>query len=263
MQKQLFDGLSAALMVALAWGATGEAQQPRGVVQGIPRGADGHPDFSGIWQTLSPADYDLEPHHARADAPPSTGVIEGDYIPYQPWALERKKKNFASRATADPRTKCYALGTPRGIYYPEPFQIFQRPRDVTIVFQFGHPFRTIHTNGTRHPREGVGFWYGDSRGKWEGDTLVVDVTDFIGETWHDRAGNFTSDTTRVVERWTYIDANTIDYKATITDEKLYTRPWTLGVQLHRRREKNVQLLENYCYTFEFEDSYPVPKAAAR
>jgi len=262
---------SLVIAAAVVWTTHGAAQVPAVPANpaspaspaGIPRTADGKPDFSGIWQTLSPADYDLEPHHARPDAPPGAGIVEGDVIPYQPWALEQRKKNFGNRATADPRTKCYALGTPRAIYYPEPFQIFQRPRDVTLVFQFGHPFRTIHTNGTKHPREGVGFWYGDSRGRWEGDTLVVDVSDFIGETWHDRAGNFTSDGLHVVERWTFIDANTIDYKATLTDGKVYTRPWSLGVQLHRRREPNVQLLENYCYTLDYEDYYPYPKAGVK
>ena len=103
-----------------------------------------------------------------------------------PSALERRKKNFAARATADPRSKCFTLGTPRGIYGGEPFQIFQRPRDLTIVYQFGHPVRTIHTNGTRHPEGALDFWLGDSRATWEGDTLVVDVTQFNGETWLDR-----------------------------------------------------------------------------
>ena len=88
---------------------------------------------------------------------------------------------------------------PRGIYYPEPFQIFQRPRDLTLMFEFGHPVRTIHTNGTLHPDGHIDFWLGDSRGHWEGDTLVVDVVDFNGETWLDRAGNFASDALHVVE----------------------------------------------------------------
>ncbi len=258
MQRQIAYAASMAIVATLAWVASGSAQSPAAGTT-IPRTPDGRPDFSGIWETLSSAEYDLEPHAARKDAPPSTGVIEGDYIPYQSWALEQRKKNFAARATADPRTKCYALGTPRAVYNREPFQIFQRERDLTVVFEFGHPFRTIHTNGTRHPKGGIGFWYGDSRGRWEGDTLVVDVTDFVGETWHDRAGNFTSDALQVVERWTLLDANTIAYKATLTDPKVYTRPWSLNVQLHRHREPNAQLLENYCYTLDYEDYYPVPK----
>ena len=85
------------------------------------------------------------------------------------------------------------------------------------MFQFGHSVRTIHTNGTRHPKGPIGFWLGDSRGRWEGDTLVVDVVDFNGETWLDRAGNFHSDQLHVVERWSFLDANTIQYTATLED----------------------------------------------
>jgi hypothetical protein len=224
----------------------------------IPRTVDGKPDFSGIWQTLSAADYDLEPHATRKDAPPGAGVVEGGAIPYLPAALERRQRNFAARATADPRTKCFTLGTPRGIYYPEPFQIFQRPRDLTLVFEFGQSVRTIHTNGTTHPDGHIDFWLGDSRARWDGDTLVVDVTDFNDQTWLDRAGNFHSDQLHVVERWTLLDANTIDYSATLDDPQVFSRPWTLSVQLHRRREKGFKLIENYCYTLDYDQYYPVP-----
>ncbi|HVF16440.1 MAG TPA: hypothetical protein VNA21_05995 [Steroidobacteraceae bacterium] len=225
----------------------------------IPRLPSGKPDFSGIWQTTSAADYDLEPHSARKDAPPSAGVVEGGEIPYLPAALERKRKNFAARLTNDPRLKCWTLGTPRGIYYPEPFQIFQRDRDLTVVFQFGQSVRTIHTNNTRHPVETDNeFWLGDSRGRWEGDTLVVDVTDFGEDTWLDRAGNFHSRKLHVVERWTFLDANAVEYKATLEDPEVFSRPWTLSVILHRHREKNFQLIENYCFTLDYDKYYPVP-----
>jgi hypothetical protein len=225
----------------------------------IPRLANGKPDFSGFWQTTSSAEYDLEPHSARKDAPPGAGVVEGNVIPYLPKALEAKKKNFSNRLTADPRLKCWTLGTPRGIYYPEPFQILQRTRDVTIAFQFGQSVRTIHTNGTLHPVEvDSEFFLGDSRGQWEGDTLVVDVNHFNGETWLDRAGNFHSDQLHVVEKWKFLDANTIEYKATLEDPSVYSRPWNIGVILHRHREKNFQLIENYCFTLDYDKYYPVP-----
>ena len=223
----------------------------------IPRLSNGHPDFSGIWQTTSAADYDLEPHSARPGTPPGAGVVEGDSIPYLPSAQTQRKKNFEKRAQDDPRLKCWTLGTPRGIYYPEPFQIFQRPRDLTLVFQFGHSVRTIHTNGTLHPTKTDNeYWLGDSRGSWQGDTLVVDVTDFTDETWLDRAGNFHSTALHVVERWTLIDANTIEYKATLDDPQVYSKPWTLSVFLHRHREKDFQLIEDYCYTLGFDHFYP-------
>jgi len=225
----------------------------------IPR-LNGKPDFSGIWQTTSAADYDLEPHSGRNDAPPSAGVVEGNVIPYLPEALAQKQKNFAARDTDDPRLKCWTLGTPRGIYYPEPFQIFQRPRDLTVVFEFGHSVRTIHTNGTEHPLvKDNEFFLGDSRGHWEVDTLVVDVTDFNEETWLDRAGNYHSGQLHVVERWKFLDANTIEYKATLEDPKVFSKPWTLTVPLYRHREKNFQLIENYCFTLDYDPYYPYPE----
>ncbi len=149
------------------------------------------------------------------------------------------------------------LGVPRSVYYPEPFQIFQRDRDLTLLHQFGHQVRTIHTNGTLHPLEkDQGFFLGDSRGRWEGDTLVVDITDFIDETWLDRAGNFHSDQLHVVERWKYLDANTIEYRAQLTDPEVYSRPWNITVSLFRNRERNAQIIEDYCFTLEYDQYYP-------
>jgi hypothetical protein len=250
--------LLAALGLALSIGsAVGRAQTPA-AAPGIPRAADGKPDFSGIWQSLSGADYGLEPHLATKDGPPGAGVVEGNVIPYQPAALQQRAKNFAARATADLRTKCFTLGTPRGIYSNEPFQIFQRPRDLTLLFEFGHPVRTINTNGTEHPDGHIDFWLGDSRGQWEGDTLAVDVTDFNGETWLDRVGDYNSDELHLVERWSYLDRNTIRYRATFDDPKVYTKPWTIEVLLYRRLEPNVQIIENYCSALDYGEHYPVP-----
>lgn len=223
----------------------------------IPRLANGKPDFSGIWQSTSGADYDLEPHNNSADVPPGTGVVEGGVIPYLPKALEQKKKNFANRDKADPRLRGWTLGVPRGIYYPQPIQVFQRANDLTVVHQFGNSVRTIFTNGTTHPAGDTHeFWLGDSRGHWEGDTLVVDVTDFNDETWLDRAGNFHSDKLHVVERWKFLDPNTIAYAATLEDPEVFSKPWTINVILHRHREKNFQLIEDFRFTLPFDDVYP-------
>lgn len=226
----------------------------------IPRFANGKPDFSGIWQTTSLADYDLEPHAGREDAPPGVGIVEEGEIPYTPQALAKKQKLFAARESADPRLKCWTLGTPRGIYYPEPFQIFQRADDLTIVFEFGDSVRTIHTNNTLHPVEtDHEFWLGDSRGHWEGDTLVVDVRDFNDQTWLSRAGDFHDEALHVVERWKFVDSNTIDYRATLEDPGVYSKPWNIEVYLYRHREKGFQLIENFCYTHDYDQYYPYPQ----
>lgn len=223
----------------------------------IPRLANGKPDFSGIWETTSAAEYDLEPHAGRRDAPPFAGAIDGDgRIPYLPAALEKKKRNFDQRATLDPRLKCFTPGVPRSVLLREPFQIFQRPRDLVLLHQFGHTVRTIHTNGTEHPDRDEDYWLGDSRGRWDGDTLVVDIIDFYDETWLDRAGNFHSTDLHVVERWKLLDRDTIEYRATLEDRQVFSRPWTLSVLLHRHREKNFQIIEDYCFTLPYESYYP-------
>ncbi len=166
------------------------------------------PDFSGIWQTTSAADFDLEPHSARKDAPPGAGIVEGNEIPYLPAALEQKKRNFDKRTTTDPRLKCWTLGTPRGIYYPEPFQIFQRDRrsDARVPVR---PLRAHDPHRTercipKSPTTSSGSAIRAASGN--GDTLVVDVKDFNDETWLDRAGNFHSPALHVVERWKFLDA---------------------------------------------------------
>ena len=188
---------------------------------------------------------------------PGSGIVEGGRDPLHAGgagAAAEELRGARDRRSAAPsasRSACPAASTTG-----EPFQIFQRPRDLTLLYQFGHPVRTIHTNGTRHPDGHIDFWLGDSRGRWEGDTLVVDVIDFNGETWLDRAGNFHSDALHVVERWTLLDANTLEYRATLEDPKVYTRPWSLSVLLHRHREPNAQLLENYCYTLDYDQLLP-------
>lgn len=223
----------------------------------IPRLANGRPDFSGIWETLSEADYDLEPHVGRRDAPPGPGVVEGGEIPYRPEALEQRRANFENRAEDDPRLKCWALGVPRSVYYRAPFQIFQREQDLTLVHQFGNQVRTIPTDGSLHPVDvDEDLFLGDSRSTWDGDTLVVHVNDFIDETWLDRSGNYHSDALEVTERWSFVDRDTLAYSATLEDPKVFSRPWTVNVLLHRRRDRDFQLIEDYCFTLEYEEFYP-------
>lgn len=223
----------------------------------VPRLANGKPDFSGIWQTLSEADYDLEPHAGRRDAPPGNGVVQEGKIPYLPGALAQRQNNIANRAKDDPRLKCWSLGVPRSVYDRAPFQIFQRDADLTLIHQFGHQTRTIHTDGSLHTEDKAEeLWMGDSRGKWQDDTLVVDVTNFNAETWLDRSGNFHSEALHVVEKWSFVDTDTISYSATLDDKNVFARAWTINVLLHRRRDRGFHLIEDYCQTLEYERFYP-------
>jgi hypothetical protein len=228
--------IAVAILAATPMPAAGQVFTP-------PRTTDGKPNLQGIWQVLNTAAWNIQDHHAQLGVPAGQGVVEGNEIPYQPAALAKRQQNFENRLTADPETKGYLAGVPRITYMPFPFQIFQTPDYVTILYEYAHAVRVIHTNGSRHPAGHIDFWMGDSRGRWEGNTLVVDVIDFNDETWFDRAGNFHSDALHVVERYTLIDPDHINYEVTIEDPKVFTRPWKMSMPLYRRKEPNVRLLE--------------------
>jgi hypothetical protein len=222
----------------------------------IPRTADGKPDLSGFWQAFNTAEYDLQAHAARKDAPAGLGVVDGGAIPYQPWALAKKKENFEKREQLDPVGKCYMPGVPRITYAGYPFQILQNSKRLTVLYEFAHSVRNLYVDETKHPEGHIDWFLGDSRARWDGDTLVVDVIHFNDETWFDRAGDFHSDELHVVERYKLIGPDHIQYTATMEDPKVFTRPWNISMILYRHKEKNFQLLENECYAFDFEKYYP-------
>jgi hypothetical protein len=221
--------------------------------QAMPRTTDGKPDFSGIWQVVNTANWNVQDHSASPGEPAGEGVVEGNDIPYLPAALATKQENFKNRATADPEAKCFEPGVPRVTYEPYPFQIVQTPAYVAILYEYIHVTRHLYVDGSPHPKGPIDNWLmGDSRAHWEGDTLVVDVIHLNDQTWFDHAGNFHSDALHVVERYTPIDRDHIRYDATIEDPKVFTRPWTMSMPIYRRLEKNVQLLDYECYTMRRE-----------
>ena len=226
-------------------------QVPAATAQAAPpRTPDGRPDLSGIWQVVNTAAWDIQDHHARLGVPAGQGVVERNEIPYQSWALAKKQENFENRMTADPETKCYLPGVPRITYMPFPFQIVQTPKQISILYEYVHAARYIFMDSP-HPG-GVFFdwWMGDSRGHWEGDTLVVDVIHFNDQTWFDRAGNFHSDALHVVERYTRTGPDHMTYEVTIEDPKVFTRPWKMSMPLYRRIETDMRVLEYECYTHD-------------
>lgn len=227
----------------------------------VPRTADGKPDLSGIWQAMTTANFDVQAHSARPGAPAGLGVVEGDELPYHPWALEKKAENVRNRAAADTEARCFLPGVPRIMYMPHPFQIVQAPRVVMMFFEYLHATRNVFMD-TAHLRGPIEFWMGDSRGRWEGDTLVVDTVHFNDQTWFDRAGNFHSTEMHVVERFTPTDRDHVDYTATIEDAKVFTRPWTMRLVLYRHTEPSFQLLDYECYAFVLDEVPLVPAGAA-
>ena len=246
----LAAGLIASVIPTLSTSVAAQAPSPAAsAAQGakpaaLPRTADGKPNLHGIWQVRNRAAYGLEDHVARHGMPAGRSVVEGGTIPYQDWALEKRDENFANRVKLDPLNECFLPGLPRIMYMEFPFQIFQTPTHIGITFEWTQVFRLIYTNGSKHVQD-IEFWMGDPRGRWEGDTLVVEVTNFNDKTWFDMAGNFHSEALKVEERFTMLDADTIRYEATMTDPKVFTRPWTISMPLYRHKDMP-RLLEYQC-----------------
>ena len=249
---------------------------------GIPRTADGHPDFSGIWQAMNEAHWDLQAHAARAGivtqpgvypyeyarvpaapvlalgaaggVPGSLGVVADDgEIPYTPEAAAIKNANAENWIDRDPELKCYLPGIPRAMYMPYPFQIVQGTTKIQMAFEFSNAARTIHLDTVDPPPDDT--YMGHSVARWDGDTLVVEVTHFNGETWFDRAGNFHSEVLKLTERFTPLTRDAIQYDVTIEDPKTFTRPWRISMPLYRRLESNMELLEYRCIEFVEEFTF--------
>jgi hypothetical protein len=240
-----------ALFVLMLLQASSVSAQQRSA---LPRTSDGKPDLNGVWQALTTANFDIQDHAARLGVPAGQGIVEGNDIPYQPWARAKKEENFRNSATLDHEAKCFLLGVPRTMYAPFPFQIVQSPAYIAVFSEYAHTTRSIFMN-SEHPPGPIEWFMGDSRGHWEGDTLVVDVRHFTDQTWFDRAGNFHSDALHVIERYTRSGPDHLSYEATIEDPKVFTRPWKISMPLYRRQEKNAQLLEYKCVEFVEELMY--------
>jgi hypothetical protein len=176
--------------------------------------------------------------------PAGVGVVEGDEIPYKPAAAAQKKENLEHWLDRDPEVKCFLPGVPRAMYLPFPFQIFQSTNKIQMVFEFANANRTIHLDEVEpNPSD---LWMGHSVGRWEADTLVVDVTNQLDKTWFDRAGDFHSDALHVVERYTPMTRDAIRYEATIEDPNVFIRPWKISMPLYRRLESHAQLMDFRC-----------------
>jgi hypothetical protein len=237
------------------------AAQTKTAAYQAPRTPDGHADLQGIWQVRNTtAAFDLEDHAAAHGIPPGRSVIvdpPDGKIPYKPEAAAKRMENFQNREKADTLNKCYMPGLPRLTYLNFPFQIFQTPKYTLIAYEYIHIYRTIFTDGTKHI-DGLDFWNGDSRGQWEGDTLVVDVADFNDQTWIDAAGDYHSSALHVVERYTRTGPDTLQYEATIEDPKVFSKPWKISLPLYRHTEPNFRLLEYECQAYS-EDQAKVGK----
>ncbi len=234
---------------------------------------DGKPNLNGVWQVMNTANWNLEPHSAGPNPvadrlvgaigaiPAGLGVVDGGEIPYLPEARERLERHRANLIRHDPEAACYLPGIPRATYMPYPFQIIQGNNDdILMAYEYASANRVIHMQEVGIPP--IDTWMGTSYGQWEGDTLVVTTLALgpglvklpagemvEGVTWLDRAGNYLTNHATVVERFTLMGPNHIDYVATVDDPTIYSRPWTIRMPIYRRMEPNAQLLEFKCVPF--------------
>ncbi len=233
---------------------------------------DGKPNLNGIWQVTNTANWDLLAHNVKPAVaqpgvyanhpvlaapvvalgaaglvPASAGVVEGNEIPYKPEAAATKRENGEHWLDRDPEVRCYMPGIPRAMYMPYPLQITQSPGKIQMVFAYANASRTIYLDEA--PKPPADKWMGHSVGRWEGNSLVVDVTNFNDRTWLSRAGDFHTDAMHVVERFTPITADALRYEVTITDPNVFTRPWKMNMVLYRQLEDNATLMEFRCIEF--------------
>jgi hypothetical protein len=266
-----------------------------------PRTPDGQPDIQGYWIPQGPTGgmtfptYTLEGGHpfderqtaiagenaAGANAQQWARALKAQSvvvdpptgrIPYQPWALEKRQENLAAHThptkpeQIDGRARCHLAGVP-GTTYGGDSQIVQTPGYVVLLQEFGHAPRIIPLDGRPHLGPNIRLWQGDSRGRWEGHTLIVETTNTTAKLF-DHIGDFHSDAVRVVERFSFDRPNTIRYEATIEDPKVFTRPWTIGLNLARNTEPGFELLEEACIEGERDSkrmlhTAPATKPATR
>ena len=284
MRKNFVLGTVATVAMMALVPSAAQAQAARapaasgGPAAPVPARLGGHPNLNGVWQVLSEANWDLEPHSAQSGPlgaagehvlgtwsaePPGLGVVEGERLPYKPDALAMLNRNKSHRIVHDPEAACYLPGIPRATYINNmPFQIVQGGGDdILMVYEYANANRVVEMKPVEVPP--IDTWMGTSYGKWEGDTLVVvTLAQSPGEykapagemisdavTWLDRQGNYITNTATVTERFKPMGPNHIDYTATIDDPSVYARPWTIHLVLYKHVEPNAQLLEFRCVPF--------------
>jgi hypothetical protein len=248
--------------------ASAEAQGTRAAVStwNAPRTPDGQPDVHGLWdaegvgiEVQQDVENGSDPVHStmlRQKILPSRLIVDppDGRIPYQPWAAAKKKEHFDNRYShdrrlRDPIASCRMAGVPR-MNYQGGVRIHQVPGFVVLALDAYHTARIVPLDDRPRLSSNVKLWMGDSRGRWEGATLIIDSTNYNDRTWFDWAGNFHSDALRVSERWIFVDASTARYEATLEDAMVYTRPWRIAMTFKKQRDQ--EPWEEAC----FEGSIP-------
>jgi hypothetical protein len=220
-----------------------------------PRTPDGKPDFRGYWRRRVAAFEDLEAHPRTPDdsGGPSVVVDPADgKVPMQPWADARRKENAAKYLHHN--AACFLAGAVGTMYMANLYQFLQTGDHLVVMGEglSAHPYRIIPLDGRPHISGKVALWQGDPRGRWEGNTLVIETTNQDAGPFVDQRGRFYTEEVRTTERLTMIDANTIHFAATIDDPNVYTRPFTIAFAFRRNAAPGAEVWEEACYEYNGE-----------
>ena len=261
MKRNLAALWCVSLLVLAGCGAdSGDAGgASEGAAAGYAEASSGPPDLNGVWQAMGTAYWDVEGHAPRKTPgtdvigafgaiPAGDSVVVGGSIPYTDAARAQREENRAAWHRRDRAAGCMIPGIPRLTYMPLPFHIVQSDNKIFIAYEWGSNSRVIHLDRPGTEAE-LPSWVGYSLGRYEGNTLVVDVTDQVPDTWFDASGNYHSDALKVTERYTPQGPNHLIYEATIEDPNVFTEPWTIRMPLYRRIEENARILEFKCIEF--------------
>jgi hypothetical protein len=259
--------LAAVVIIALLLPFPASGQTTTPTRWNPPRLADGQPNMQGHWIS----DAVGAAHSVEDGRDPTDDVLQGRVgernpivivdppdrrIPYQPAAAARRTQLLrdiftpTQRQHVDPHVRAFLDGVPRNNYVPGGMQFLQGPGYVVILYESNHAHRVIPLDGRPHVGPQVKLWMGDSRGRWEGNALIVDVTNFNGRTWIDSHGSFHSDALHVVERWTLVGPDRIDYEVTLEDATVFTRPWKMAYTVNRNKQKDYEIFEDARYEGE-------------
>ena len=258
------EPFAAMLAAAGQEAADGEAAGP---TPDLPRTPDGRPDLQGYWDggpanaSHSIEDGCCDPIHARMQSrgPERLGlpfqlIVDppDGRIPYRAWAAAKREELLfvmetpTELAHIDPEDRCLLNGVPRSNYRGD-IEIRQNGAHAVFLYEWAHAYRVVPLDGRPHIGRDIALFNGDSRGRWEGDTLVVDVTNFNDVPWLDSHGSIYSEQLHVVERWTLLDADLLRYEATIEDPAVFTRPWTLAFTMGRIGGPGYEFYEEACW----------------
>jgi len=257
-------GAGVAFILVVATTPAAIAQWPTYPTAGVPRTADGRvdasapaprtpdgkPDLSGVWNYAGVLGFRGGPPPPPPGTPPEAtfwnieaGIKEG--LPFQPWAAELRKQRMAGNSKDNPDASCLPLGYMQMHTHSQPRKIIQVKDLIVILYEANAGSRQIFLDGRPAPdNDPQPWWFGYSRGRWEGDTLVVESTHFRDDGWLDVNGAPLTSAGKLIERFRRPNFGRLEIDVTIDDPKAYTRPWT--VRVNQRLLPDTELIEFVC-----------------